>query len=135
MGVGARVASKMLRDRATQTTQTVQQNAPAYAARGKSTVAGARKGAKRFGESIWGPFAHAGSVLWLEVTGLFFALFALFFVQGAYRLRANWHSGPGHERLLIYVAVAVLFFYFAASSFYRARKKQQKRNARLREQL
>ena len=86
-------------------------------------------GAKRFGQSIWGPFAHAGSVLWLEVTGLFFAIFGLFFVQGAYRLRAEWQTGPRHERLLVYAGVAVIFFYFAVSSFYRAHKKQQKRKA------
>lgn len=128
LGVGARVASGMLRDRASQTAQTVQENAPAYAARARTTAAGVKRGTKRFGESVWGPFVHAGSVLWLEVTGLFFAIFGLFFVQGVYRLRSDWHSGPSHARLPIYAAVALLFFYFAASSFYRARKKQQQRN-------
>jgi hypothetical protein len=128
LGIGMRVASGMLRDRASQTAQSVQQNAPAYAERAKTTAAGVKSGTKRFGESVWGPFVHAGSVLWLEVTGLFFAIFGLFFVQGVYRLRADWHSGPSHARLLIYTAVALLFFYFAASSFYRARRKQQLRD-------
>lgn len=129
MGVGMRVASGMLRDRATQTAESVRQDAPAYAARGKSAAAGARRGAKKFGEAVWGPFVHAGSVLWLEITGLFFALFSIFFAQGVYRLRADWRSGPNHERLVIYGAVAILFLYFTITSFYRARKKQQKRRA------
>ena len=124
-----RVASGMLRDRATQTAESVRQDAPAYAARGKSAAAGARRGAKKFGEAVWGPFVHAGSVLWLEITGLFFALFSIFFAQGVYRLRADWRSGPNHERLVIYGAVAILFLYFTITSFYRARKKQQKRRA------
>ena len=125
LGVGARVASGMLRDRASQTAKTVRQDAPVYAARGKNAVTGAKK----IGQSIWGPFVHAGSVLWLEVTGLFFALFSLFFVQGAYRLRADWRTGPNHQRLLIYAAIAILFLYFAASSFYRAHRKQKRRKA------
>ena len=129
LGVGARVASGMLRDRATQTAQTVRQDAPAYAVRSKNAVTGVKKGTKRFGEAVWGPFVHAGGVLWLEVTGLFFAIFSLFFVQGVYRLRADWRTGPHHYRLLIYAAVATLFLYFAASSFYRAHRKQKRRKA------
>jgi len=121
LGVGTRVAAGMLRDRGTQTAQAVKRDAPAYAARGKNAVTGARK----FGQSIWGPFVHVGSVLWLEVTGLFFALFSLFFIQGVYRLRADWRTGPNHQRLLGYAAIAIVFLYFAASSFYRARRKQK----------
>jgi hypothetical protein len=135
LGVGVRVASGMLRDRATQTAQTIQESAPAHleqgTARARNVAAGLNKGTKRFGQSVWGPFVHAGSVLWLEITGLFFALFSLFFIQGVYRLRANWRTGPNHQRLVIYAAVAVIFLYFAASSFYRAHKKQQKRKASL----
>ena len=135
----------MLRERATQTAETLRQDAPIYAEYGKNAVergknaaersknaiAGTKKGAKRFGEAIWGPFVHAGGVLWLEITGLFFALFGLFFAQGVYRLRADWRTGPNHERLLGYGAVALVFFYFAASSFYRARRKQLRQKARM----
>lgn len=131
LGVGVRVASGMLRERTSQSVETVRQDAPVYAARGKSAVAGAQRRAKRFGESVWGPFVHAGNVLWLEITGLFFALFSLFFIQGVYRLRAEWRTGPNHQRLIIYAAVAVVFLYFAVSSFYRAHKKQQRRRAQL----
>lgn len=125
IGVGVRVASGMLRDRAAQTAQSVRQEAPAHIARGLQATSGARRGAKRFGESIWGPFVHASSVLWLEVTGVFFAIFSLFFVQGAWRIHEAWQTGPRHQRFLVYAAVAVLFLYFSASSFYRAYRKQR----------
>ncbi|MGH9588008.1 MAG: hypothetical protein ACRD3F_13720 [Acidobacteriaceae bacterium] len=127
IGVGARVASVMLRDRAVHTAQAVRQDAPVYAARAKSTAAGVKRGGKRFGESIWGPFVHAGGVLWLEISGCFFAIFGLFFVQGVYRLRDGWQSGPNHEKVIVYGCVALAFFYFSVTSFYRAHKKQQKK--------
>jgi predicted anti-sigma-YlaC factor YlaD len=133
LGVGMRVASGMLRERATQATETVRQDAPIYVEHSKNAIAGTKKGAKRFGEAVWGPFVHAGGVLWLEITGLFFALFGLFFAQGVYRLRADWRTGPNHERLLIYAVVALIFFYFSASSFYRARRKQLRRKVRSQE--
>jgi hypothetical protein len=131
LGVGVRVASGMVRDRAAKTAQTVRQDAPIYAARSQNAVSGVKKGTKRFGEAIWGPFVHAGSVLWLEITGLFFAIFGLFFVQSIYRLRANWRTGPNHQRLLVYAVIALVFLYFAVSSFYRAHRKQLKRKAQL----
>lgn len=129
LGVGVRVASGMLRERAAQTAQTVREDAPLYVERAQTTAAGVKKGTKRFGEAVWGPFVHAGSVLWLEITGLFFAVFSLFFFQGVYRLRADWRTGPSHQRLVIYAAVALVFLYFAITSFYRAHKRQKKRRA------
>ena len=89
--------------------------------------AGVKRGGKRFGEAVWGPFVHAGGVLWLEITGLFFAIFGMFFVQGVYRLRTDWHAGPNHQKLVIYGCVAILFFYFSITSFYRAHKKQKRK--------
>ncbi len=44
--------------------------------RAKVTTAGVKRGGKRFGEAMWGPFAKASSVLWLEVTGVLFGMFA-----------------------------------------------------------
>ena len=74
-----------------------------------SQAATAKRGAKAFGQAFLGPFTHAGSVLWLEITGLFFALFALFFVQSVYRVRSAWRQGPEHTHLLLYAALAVGF--------------------------
>lgn len=95
-----------------------------YAERGRRVAQGTRK----FGQSIWGPFAHASGVLWLEITGLFFGLFALFFASNAYKFRAFYRAGSEHQKFLIYAICTLVFLYFAASSFYRAsRKEKQKR--------
>src|SRR5580704_5386244 len=59
LGVGVRVASGMLRDRASQTAHSMQKEAPVYveraaqqsAERGRSVARGVRK----FGQGIWGP--------------------------------------------------------------------------------
>ena len=131
LGIGVRVASGLLRDRASQAAHSVQQEAPAYAARSAQASRAVAAGAKGFGKSVWGPFAHAGGVLWLEITGLFFFLFGLFFAQGAYRMRHAWYaSGPSHTRLILYAIVALLFFYFTFSSFYRARRKEKLKRER-----
>jgi hypothetical protein len=126
LGVGVRVASGMLRDRASQTAYSVQQQAPVYADRARA----AKREGKRFGQSIWGPFAHAGSVLWLEVTGFFFGLFSLYFAQNAFKLRHQWQSGPQHLRFAVYCAITVVFLYFTVSSFYSARRKEKLKRQR-----
>lgn len=123
LGVGVRVASGMVRDRATQTAHSMEEQAPAYAERARVV----KREGKRFGESVWGPFAHAGGVLWLEITGLFFGLFGLFFAQNAYKLRYAAQSGPNHSRFLLYVVITVVFAYFTFSSFHSARRKQRRR--------
>jgi hypothetical protein len=89
-------------------------------------VASAKRGVKAFGRAFLGPFTHAGSILWLEITGLFFALFAIFFVQSAYRVRAAWRQGPEHSHLLLYVALAVGFAWFSGTSFSRAYRKSKR---------
>jgi hypothetical protein len=130
-GIGVRIASKMLLDRAAQGSpppaaaeKSVQQVKPVsqvYAARGKAVV----KGTRKFGEALWGPFAHASGILWLEVTGLFFGIFTLFFGVNTYKLRHEWAMGPDHQRVLVYTVVTLIFGYFTFSSFYRARKKDK----------
>src|ERR1700757_5308791 len=131
-GIGVRIASKMLLDRAMQgspppaesnVAKRVPQAKPVsqvYSARGKAVATGTRK----FGEAVWRPFAHASGVLWLEVTGLFFGIFMLFFGMNAYKLRHQWAIGPDHQRFLVYTVVTMVFAYFTFSSFYRARRKE-----------
>jgi hypothetical protein len=134
LGIGVRVASNMLRER-------VEKASAAHSAQGErgngrpappptragikfdSKVAGAKRGAKAFGRAFLGPFTHAGSVLWLEITGLFFALFALFFVQSVYRVRGSWRQGPEHAHVLLYIILAIGFAWFSVSSFLRAYRK------------
>jgi predicted anti-sigma-YlaC factor YlaD len=127
LGIGVRVASGIFRDRATQTAHSMQQDAPAYAQRGAERGRGVARGARKFGQSVWGPFAHASGVLWLEVTGLFFAIFGLFFAQNAWRLRHAWRTGADHQHFVIYALVTLVFCYFTFSSFHRARRKEKKK--------
>jgi hypothetical protein len=134
LGIGVRVAARMVGERATQAAQSSQTQAPQLAqATLKKTTNVAEKtravtrASKRFGEAIWGPVAHVGGVLWLEITGLFFALFTLFFAQNVYRLRYALHSGADHQRFLVYAALTLIFAYFTISSFYRARRKERRK--------
>ena len=86
-----------------------------------------RNGSRRFGEALWTPFARLSGVLWLEITGVFFGLFALSAGVGAWRLRNQWHrdavNPDGHTHLLLTIAVALLFGYFCITSFVRARAR------------
>jgi hypothetical protein len=136
LGIGARVASNMVRQRLAQATAAPAAPvadaiplAPDPAPRprppvpGPSKTATAKRGAKAFGQAVLGPFTHAGSILWLEITGLFFALFALFFVQSVYRVHTAWRQGPEHNHLLLYCVLAIGFGWFSVSSFIRAYRK------------
>jgi hypothetical protein len=85
--------------------------------------------ARNLKRSVWSPFAKFSSVLWLEVTGLFFAIFALITGQQVWK----WHaavrllpSAPEAQRLYLYTFLFVLFGYFAVSSFVRARRRQRR---------
>jgi hypothetical protein len=143
LGIGVRVASNMVRQRVAQaaaapatpvTAAIPRPPEPAPPPRpavpsliaGPSKTATAKRGAKAFGQAVMGPFTHAGSILWLEITGLFFALFALFFVQSVYRVRTAWRQGPEHAHLLLYCVLAVGFGWFSVTSFTRAYRKNKR---------
>ena len=85
------------------------------------TVRGSVAAAKTVGKAT----ARVTRILWLEVTGFFFAVFALW-VMGAtwnqwQRIRSGdaslpmWHIGVG-------AGFAAVLIYFAVSSFWRARR-------------
>jgi hypothetical protein len=126
LGIGVRVASNMLRQRVEQAAQASASRPPAPSAPLSSRVVTAKRGAKAFGQAFLGPFTHAGKVLWLEITGLFFALFAFFFAQSVYRVRAAWRQGPEHSHLLLYCALAAAFAWFSFSSFARAYRRSKR---------
>lgn len=88
---------------------------------------GLARGGKRFGETVWGNFTKLSGVLWLEFTGVFFGIFALFAATGAWKLRGSLHETAAnhedHVHLLVLSGVAVGFGYFFVSSFLRARRK------------
>ena len=69
------------------------------------------------------PFGRVGGILWLEMTGFFFGLFALYFAVDLWRTRLSYAAGPQHSRFLIAATLTVIFSYLSASSFWRANRK------------
>jgi hypothetical protein len=84
--------------------------------------------ARSLKKSVWKPFAKFTTVLWLEVTGTFFAIFAVvtgvqaWNWRGAIRLAP---SMPDAKRLYVYLALFALFAYFTVSSFVRAGRRSK----------
>ena len=126
LGIGVRVASNMLRQRVEQAAETRASRPPAPPPPISNRVVAAKRGASAFWRALVGPFTHAGKILWLEITGLFFALFALFFGQNVYHVRASWRQGPEHGHLLLYAALAAGFAWFSFSSFASAYHKSKR---------
>ena len=144
LGIGVRVASRMAKERAAKAAAAASANqtaapqaatAPPPQSRSstppqprtpKNYVEPARRvgeGTRRFGKAFLGPLKHVSGTLWLEITGLFFALFAVFFGQNAWRARAGMLHGPEHARFLVYAAVTLVFAYFCVSSFIKASRR------------
>jgi hypothetical protein len=93
------------------------------------TVAQTKQHTGKLGRSVWTPVARFSSVVWLQVTGLFFGLIAMFLAQGAWKERAAWRLPVGsHEATKFWVlAVAfAAFAYFAVSNFVRAWLRERK---------
>jgi uncharacterized integral membrane protein len=87
------------------------------------------QGTRRFGQAFFGPLMHVSGTLWLEITGLFFALFAVFFAQNAIKVRAAYLHGPEHTHFVLYLILTLVFCWFTVSSFLKARRRD-KRGAR-----
>ncbi len=115
--------------------KTAAQSAAQTAAR---TIVGARnaqqglqRGSKRFGEAVWGPFVRLSGVLWLEVSGVFFGIFALFAALAVWRLREAWRltatNASTHRSFEGAVVMLAVFGYFCISSFMRARRRERRR--------
>jgi hypothetical protein len=133
LGIGVRVASRMVKERAAQANNaaasTPQAAPPPPPAPKKNLVEPARRvgeGTRRFGQAFLGPVKHVSATLWLEITGLFFALFALFFGQNAWNTRTSALHGPHHAQFLLYAIVTVIFLYFCVSSFVKAARRGRK---------
>jgi hypothetical protein len=69
------------------------------------------------------PFRRVGSIVWLEVTGVFFLLPVLVFAPTFWRIRASWLHGADHKTFLLTAGIIALFLYLSLSSFWRARRK------------
>jgi hypothetical protein len=97
----------------------------------KRTTKGVAQGGKRFGEAVWRPFVRLSGVLWLEFTGVFFGIFALYALSGAWKLRDNLLEKPGqhdlHLHFLMAAIMGAVFTYFCISSFLRAKRRERAR--------
>src|ERR1700691_5621984 len=142
LGVGTRVAAEKLREGSIRaaaaahrpstpspvhpksvSATTPRPNIPSPTAVTQGTRRFAR-GAGRFGASVWKPFAHASGILWLQITGLFFAFFFLGFALHSWQIyRAD---GWRDHHLPLYLLFAALFAWFAVTSFWRANRKQKR---------
>jgi hypothetical protein len=141
LGIGTRVAAGKLRQGTVHAVAAAQRSSastapaattsasssPRPASRIPDYAEGSRRvarGAGRFGSALVRPFAHATGVLTLQITGVFFALFTVFFTVHAWQaLKA---LGAHDRHVLVYMAFALLFAWFTATSFWRARVKQKR---------
>jgi hypothetical protein len=95
----------------------------------RSNAVHAKIHAGRLGKSMWSPLAHFSSVVWLQVTGCFFAVIAVFVGQDVWKQRAAVHlAWRSHEAMRFYLVAAVcaLFAYLAVSNFVRAARRERK---------
>jgi len=93
-------------------------------AQAREVKQGIRRGGRRFGEAVWSPFVKLSGVLWLEVTGVFFGIFAMSALGAIWRWRSEWHApGIGRQHLVAAAAMAAVFGYFCVSSFVRAARR------------
>lgn len=93
------------------------------------TARGLAEGSRRFGRAIWAPAVRLSGVLWLELTGVFFGLFALVAAIAAWHLRGALRAGaaPEHTQFFAALAMLLLFTYFSASSFRSASRRGRAR--------
>jgi len=94
----------------------------------RQTGKGVKEGSKRFGQAVWAPFVKLSGVLWLELTGVFFGIFAVFATGGAWKMLGEWRrqTAVNHSatmQLIGTAAMAVVFGYFCVSSFARAGRR------------
>jgi hypothetical protein len=92
---------------------------------------GLGRGSRRFGEAVWKPFVRLSGVLWLEVSGVFFGIFALLALGYMWKLRGAWRAGAtnaaSHRSMVGAAVMLALFGYFCVSSFVRARQRERGR--------
>ena len=93
------------------------------------TVAATKTHARGLGRSVWSPLARFSSVLWLQVTGTFFTLLALFLSEGLWKERGVVGlpiSSHAAEKFYVQLAAFIVFAYFAISNFVRAHLRDRR---------
>jgi len=97
------------------------------AAQVRQTGQGLKRGGKQFNKTVGGRLVRLSGALWLELTGVFFGIFAVSAVAGSWRMRAalreTAENHDAHVRLLISLTMAAVFGYFCVSSFVKANRR------------
>ncbi len=84
------------------------------------------RGAKAGGGAFLKSLLHVIHLLWLEITGLFFILFAVVFLSRTVRHYHAYTAGrTDAKHVAAGVAVTLLFAWFGVTSFLRARRKRK----------
>ena len=128
LGIGTRVATLTLRDRAAQSASAASRHSSvsspaAVSARYTDATRRLGRGTRQAGAAFLRPFAHASGILWNQIVGIFFAIFALFFLTHSWQA---FRSAGLHDRhWIVYGVLGLLFSWFTLSSFWRAHRKQQ----------
>lgn len=131
LGIGLRVAGRVASERlsaaaqpSAQPASVPQTSTAAPAARPSPRTAGQRSGTvTRAVGGFFQPFRRAGSIVLLQVSGVFFLLPVIVFAPTLWRTRMSYAHGPDHRTFLAAVVVVTIFFYLGVSSFWRARKR------------
>src|ERR1700757_1869130 len=131
LGIGMRVAGRMAGQRLAGNTQaaaarpmTIERVSAPARVRATGQTAGRATGSVARGVGgFLRPFGRLGSILFLEVAGVFFFVFVLVFGQTVWRARASYLHGPDHQKFLVAAGLMLLFLYLSVSSFWRARRK------------
>ena len=107
-----------------------------------STTRGLAEGTRRFGRAVWTPAVRLSGVLWLELTGVFFGLFALVAGIAAWRLHtalfaasaslavvpasATASASDDRTRFFFAAGMVAVFGYFSLSSFLKANRRSRR---------
>ncbi len=134
VGTGLRVAGRVVRERQQAAQRAVAAGQQLHAqVRDETSTAlraelsrTARTASRVAGRGMGGflrPFRRVGGILWLEVTGFFFGMFAVYFGVDVWRVRAALRQGAEHNHLLLSAGVCAIFAYLSASAFWRAGRR------------
>ena len=132
LGIGLRVAGRMASQRMAGGAATAASAPKTAAPAGRTVQAGREKGrtagqaAKGVARGVGGflrPFRRLGAILWLEMTGAFFLLFAAVSASFLWKNRASYAFGPEHRGFVAAAAMMAVFLYLGVSSFWRARRR------------
>jgi hypothetical protein len=126
LGTGLRVAGRIAAGAGKGGVAPAAPASVAEAGAGAQVQAAGRAASRNLGGGVGGllrPFRRVGGIVWLEVTGAFFLLFVLVFVQALWSTRNSYAHGPGHQKFMVSAAMTAVFLYLGLSSFWRARRR------------